>query len=178
SANEELQTSKEELQSVNEELETVNTELNAKVDELDGVNSDLQNLLQSTQIATIFLDSDLRISRFTATANEIFRLIDSDIGRPITDIAACFELAGLEQEIRSVLRTLIPREHRVRLVDREGWYLMRITPYRTIEHVIQGVVMTFVEVTELERSREQGAMLAAIVRSTRDAVFTKDVNGK
>jgi two-component system CheB/CheR fusion protein len=173
SANEELQTSKEELQSVNEELETVNAELGAKVEELDTVNSDLQNLLQSSHIATVFLSHDLRINRFTVAATDIFRLIESDVGRPITDITARIADQGLEAEFRQVLRTLVPRERQVRLLDREGCYLMRVSPYRTLNHVIEGVVVTFVDVTEMERSRAQAAQVAAVVNSTSDAVFTK-----
>src|SRR5262245_56666269 len=117
SANEELQTSKEELQSVNEELETVNAELGAKVEELDATNSDLQNLLQASHIATIFLSHELRINRFTAAATDIFRLIETDIGRPIADITARIADQGLEADFRLVLRTLVPRERQVRLLE-------------------------------------------------------------
>ena len=178
SANEELQTSKEELQSVNEELETVNAELRSKFEELDGVNSDLQNLLQSTQIATVFLDNSLRIKKFTAAATEVFRLIDTDLGRPITDITPRFLHTDLEQDIRTVLRKLAPSEHKVQLIDHGGWCLMRISPYRTLDHVIQGVVMTFVDVTELEDSRARTAQLATVVSSTPDAIFTTTLEGQ
>ena len=107
SANEELQTSKEELQSVNEELETINAELSKKVEELDWVNSDLQNLLQSTRIPTLFLDNHLRIKRFTQAATSVFRLIESDVGRPITDIAPSF-VEDLIADFKQTLRTASP----------------------------------------------------------------------
>jgi two-component system CheB/CheR fusion protein len=149
SANEELQTSKEELQSVNEELETINAELKKKIDELDRLNSDLLNLFQSTQIATIFVDRDLRIKKFTPAATEVFRLIESDAGRLIADIAPRFVVSGdLLADVRSVLRTLAVKERQVRLVDEEAWYILRILPYRTVDNVIDGVVMTFVDITD------------------------------
>ena len=113
STNEELETSKEELQSFNEELETVNAELNRKVAELDSTNSDLQNLLNSTQIATVFLDMELHIKNFTPAAGSLFRLIPGDIGRPITDLAAQFAGASLGEEVREVLRTLETREQQI-----------------------------------------------------------------
>ena len=113
STNEELETSKEELQSFNEELETVNAELNRKVAELDSTNSDLQNLLNSTQIATVFLDMELHIKNFTPAAGSLFRLIPGDIGRPITDLAVQFVGAGLGEEVREVLRTLETRERQI-----------------------------------------------------------------
>lgn len=178
SANEELQTSKEELQSVNEELGTVNAELSEKVEELDTSNGDLQNLLQSTQIPTLFLSRELRINKFTAAATEVFRLIETDVGRPIGDITPRFADGELEPEIKKVLRTLATREKKVRLVEREGWYLMRISPYRTVHQVIDGVVVTFVDVTELERSRDQAARLAAIVTSSSDAIYALSADGR
>ncbi len=113
STNEELETSKEELQSFNEELETVNAELNRKVAELDSANSDLQNLLNSTQIATVFLDLEMQIKNFTPAAASLFRLIPGDIGRPITDLAVQFAGASLGEEIREVLSTLETRERQI-----------------------------------------------------------------
>jgi two-component system CheB/CheR fusion protein len=178
SANEELQTSKEELQSVNEELETINAELKKKIDELDRANSDLLNLFQSTQIATIFVDRDLRIKKFTPAATEVFRLIDSDAGRLIADIAPRFVVGGdLLADVRSVLRTLSVKERQVRLVDEEAWYILRILPYRTVDNVIDGVVMTFVDITELRRTQEQRAHLARIVESSQDAILGKTLDG-
>ncbi len=154
STNEELETSKEELQSFNEELETVNSELNRKVAELDHSNSDLQNLLDSTHIATIFLDRDLHIKNFTPAIESVFRLISSDIGRPITDLAAQFAELNLVEDIKEVLGTLSPRE--LELTGVQGrHYLMRILPYRTIHHVIDGVVITFVDVTQLKEAEQR-----------------------
>ena len=147
STNEELETSKEELQSFNEELETVNAELNRKVAELDSANSDLQNLLNSTQIATIFLDLELHIKNFTPAAGAVFRLIPGDIGRPITDLAAQFAESDLGEDIREVLRTLEMRERQL-TAPRGQHYQMRILPYRTVNNVIEGVVITFLDVTQ------------------------------
>ncbi len=152
SANEELQTSKEELQSVNEELETVNSELKKKLDELGRANSDLQNLFQSTRIATVFVDRELRIKKFTPAALEVFRLIDSDAGRPIADIAPRFAGVDLVADIREVLRTLSPRERQVRTEEEEAWYLLRILPYRTLDDVIDGVVLTFLDIGDAQAS--------------------------
>jgi two-component system CheB/CheR fusion protein len=178
SANEELQTSKEELQSVNEELETINAELKKKIDELDRANSDLINLFESTQIATLFIDRDLRIKKFTPAATDVFRLIDSDIGRLIADIAPRFTIGGdLVADIRNVLRTLSVRERQVRLVEEDAWYILRILPYRTVDNVIDGVVMTFVDITELRRVQEQRAQLARIVESSQDAILGKTLEG-
>jgi two-component system CheB/CheR fusion protein len=178
STNEELQTSKEELQSVNEELETINAELKKKIDELDRASSDLLNLFQSTQIATIFVDRELRIKKFTPAATDVFRLIDSDVGRLIADIAPRFTVGGdLLADIRQVLRTLSPRERHVRLVDEEAWYILRILPYRTVDNLIDGVVMTFVDVTELRWVQEQNAQLARIVEFSQDAILGKTLDG-
>jgi two-component system, chemotaxis family, CheB/CheR fusion protein len=177
SANEELQTSKEELQSVNEELETINTELKKKVEELDGLNSDLVNLFQSTRIATVFMDRDLRIKKFTPAATEVFRLIEEDVGRSIADIAPRFAADGLITDIKAVLRTLAAREWQVRLIDEDAWYILRILPYRTLDNVIDGVVLTFVDITELRRAQEQRDQLARIVESSQDAILSKTLDG-
>lgn len=177
STNEELQTSKEEMQSVNEELETINSELNQKVEELDLVNSDLQNLLQSTQIPTLFLDNALRIKRFTDAATAVFRLIPTDAGRAITDIVQRFE-GDLVHDLREVLRTLAPRERRVRLADGSATYLMRTLPYRRVDNVIDGLVVAFLDVTRLEEALEHNARLAAIVESSQDAIVGRSLEGK
>jgi two-component system CheB/CheR fusion protein len=177
SANEELQTSKEELQSVNEELETINAELKKKIEELDRANSDLVNLFESTQIATLFIDRDLRIEKFTPAATDLFRLIDSDTGRLITDIAPRFPAGDLLADIKAVLRTLSVRERQVRLEDADAWYMLRVLPYRTMDNVIDGVVITFVEITELKRAQEGSARLAAIVESSTDAIIGKTLDG-
>jgi two-component system CheB/CheR fusion protein len=176
SANEELQTSKEELQSVNEELETVNSELKKKVDELDRANSDLQNLFQSTRIATVFIDRELRIKKFTPAAVEVFRLIDGDIGRPVTDVAPRFSHGGLLGDIQQVMRTLSTREQQVFVEDGPAWYLLRILPYRTVEDVIDGVVLTFLDITELKGAEQVREKLAAIVDSSQDGIIGKTLD--
>jgi two-component system CheB/CheR fusion protein len=176
SANEELQTSKEELQSVNEELETINAELNKKVEELDLVNSDLHNLLQSTQIPTLFVDNHLRIKRFTEAATHIFRFIDADVGRPITDMAARFE-GDIVADLREVLRTLTARERQVALTDHSAVYLMRVLPYRRIDNLIDGLVVTFMDVTVLNRALSQHSRLAGIVESSQDAIVGRAFDG-
>jgi two-component system CheB/CheR fusion protein len=177
SANEELQTSKEELQSVNEELETVNAELKKKLEELDGANGDLQNLLRSTRIATVFVDRELRIKKFTPAAVEIFRLIDGDIGRPIADIVPRFSGGDLAGDIREVLRTLAPRERQVFIEEGEAWYLLRVLPYRTVEDAIDGVVLTFLDITALKQAEAEREKLAAIVDSTQDGIIGKTLDG-
>ncbi len=156
STNEELQTSKEEMQSINEELQTINAEMMAKNDLLSNLNSDLQNLLDSTQIATIFLDENLRIKNFTPGMADIFSLRESDRGRPLTEIVSLLDYDGLQRDVAKVLRELTVMEHELQLQDRGSTFVMRIRPYRSIERVIGGVVITFVDVTErknAERAR-------------------------
>jgi two-component system CheB/CheR fusion protein len=172
SSNEELQTSQEELQSVNEELNTLNTELSRKVDELELLYGDLQNLFQSTQIATIFLDRDARIARFTPAATTLFHLVDGDVGRPLGDFAARFDVEDLSGEIRRVLEKLESVERTVRLVGAERWFLLRVNPYRTPSNVIAGVVVSFIEVTRLKETeaalQRAVAELEEAERSLRD----------
>jgi two-component system CheB/CheR fusion protein len=146
SANEELETSKEELQSVNEELQTVNAELAHRVNDLARANSDLRNLLESTQIATVFLDNDLRVRRFTPAATDIFHLLESDVGRPIEHLGSRVSYPELSEDVRKVLARLgtVERE----LVSREGGhYIARVHPYRSVDNFIAGAVLTFVDVT-------------------------------
>jgi two-component system CheB/CheR fusion protein len=154
SANEELQTSKEELQSLNEELETVNAELEQKVEELGAANSDLQNLFASTEIATIFLDRDLKVARFTPAVTALFRLLESDVGRPIDDFAPRFVGQDVVADAREVLRSLTPIERQVGAAEGASWFILRVAPYRTVENVIAGVVVTFVDISQLKRSEE------------------------
>ena len=150
STNEELTTSKEELQSMNEELVTVNTELQTKIDELAGANNDMQNLLNNIEIATIFLDNDLNVRRFTPQATKIVNLISSDLGRPITHIVSNLKYEALVDDINTVIQTLIFKEAQVQTGD-GCWYLMRIMPYRTLDNIIGGVVVTFTEITSVKR---------------------------
>lgn len=151
STNEEMVTSKEELQSLNEELTTLNTELQSKNEELTETNNDMKNLLNSTQIPTIFLDNNLNIKRFTPYATKIASLIQSDIGRPITDIMLNIQYKNLIQDVKEVLQTLVFKEAQVQS-ENGSWYLMRIIPYRTSENVIKGVVITFSDVTEFKNT--------------------------
>jgi len=150
STNEELTTSKEELQSMNEELHTVNNELQARLDELSHTNNDMKNLLDSTDIATLFLDSSLCVRRFTAETSKITKLIPGDVGRPITDIASTLLYPELTEDSREVLRTLAKVEKQV--VTQDGkWYVARILPYRTFENMIDGVVITFTDISALKK---------------------------
>ena len=148
STNEELETSKEELQSVNEELATVNTELLTRVADLSRANNDMNNLLAGTGIGTVFVDFQLRILRFTPAASQIINLILSDVGRPVAHIAS--NLAGYDSlvaDVLAVLDTLVPKEVDVQTTEGR-WFRMRILPYRTLDNVIEGAVITFVDITE------------------------------
>lgn len=182
STNEELETSKEELQSTNEELITVNTELQNKVDELSQANSDISNLLGSTQIGTIFLDTNLNIKRFTPAVINIFNLIQTDLDRPISDITSKIKYEQINKDSQEVLDTLIVKEAEVQDTD-NNWYAMRISPYRTIENIIDGVVITFVDITKIKRAemtlRESRAnqRLAAVVKDSNDAITVQDFEG-
>ncbi|TSA47854.1 MAG: chemotaxis protein CheB, partial [Deltaproteobacteria bacterium] len=150
STNEELTTSKEEMQSMNEELQTVNNELQAKVDDLSLTRNDMKNLLDSTDIATLFLDDALHVRRFTSRTSKIIKLIPGDAGRPVTDIASDLLYPELTTDAREVLRSLIPIEKPVAASDGR-WFLMRIMPYRTLENRIDGVVITFTDITVSKR---------------------------
>lgn len=184
STNEELETSREELQSVNEELSTVNTELQNKLMDLTRLNNDMNNLLAGTGIATIFVDHQLRIMRFTPMATAIINLIPSDEGRPVAHIVSnLLDYNQLIGDIQSVLKTLIP--HSVEVLTRSNkWYLMRILPYRTLTNVIEGAVLTFVDVTEIRAVREQLdnanklLPLVNLVLHSHDAITVIDVTGR
>ncbi len=153
SANEELETSREELQSMNEELTTLNSELQGKIDLLSQAENDVKILLDNTRIGIIFLDNDLRIQRFTSEAKKIFNLIPGDIGRPLHDIRSNLRYDDIERDAREVLEILRSDEKEIRSED-EKWYLMRIIPNRSAENVINGLVLTFTDVTEMKRSAE------------------------
>jgi two-component system CheB/CheR fusion protein len=147
SSNEELTSSKEEMQSLNEELQTVNAELQSKVDDFTRVNNDMKNLLNSTDIATLFLDKDLNIRRYTNQATKIFKLIKSDIGRPFTDQVSDLVYPGLATDALEVLSTLIFIQKEIPTKDGR-WFLVRIMPYRTFDDIIDGLVITFFNITD------------------------------
>ena len=177
SGNEELETGREEMQSLNEELATVNAELRAKVDDLADAQSDLQNLLNSTDTATIFLDADLNIKRFTPAARAVANLIASDVGRPLSDIASKLEGPPLMDDAREVLHSLISRSREIR--SQEGtWYLMRALPYRTVTNTIGGVILTFSDVTAIKQAeavlREAQAYFESIVQTVREPLVILD----
>ena len=159
SANEELTTSKEEMQSLNEELHTLNAELQSKLDELSSASNDMRNLLNSTDIAILFLDKSLKIRRFTPQTAQIIKLIQSDIGRPITDLVATVKFPELITDVREVIRTLVSREKQLMSRDKR-WFHMRIIPYRTVDDKIDGVVITFSDITKAKtleaRLRKEG----------------------
>ncbi len=171
SSNEELETSKEEMQSINEELQVVNAEVNSKNETLTRLNSDLRNLMESTQIATLFLDEGLRIGNYTPAMTELFHLRDGDRGRPITDISARINYPELKQDVADVLRHLRIVERVLLGTDNEPSYLLRMRPYRTVDNVIEGVVLTCVDVSQSLRHEVERGHLAAIVDSSRDAII-------
>jgi chemotaxis protein methyltransferase CheR/two-component system CheB/CheR fusion protein len=150
STNEELTTSKEEMQSMNEELQTVNAELNAKMTDLAWVNNDMNNLLNSMEIATVFLDNALKIRRFTSHAVDLFKLIPTDVGRSLSDIVTHLDYPQLHQDAAGVLNTLVFSEKQVKRHD-GSWFKIRIMPYRTQDNVIDGVVITFIDISETKK---------------------------
>ena len=184
STNEELETSREELQSVNEELATVNAELQQKVFDLSQSMDDMNNLLAGTDIGTIFLDSELLIKRFTPAVTKVFNLIASDVGRPITHISSTMVgYDSLVQDIQTVLNTLIPKE--IEIQTQSGvWYITRIRPYRTMNNVIEGAVITFFDITEIKKARkainesEIIHHLAVVAKDSSDAVIARDLDGR
>jgi two-component system CheB/CheR fusion protein len=160
STNEELETSKEELQSVNEELQTVNAELHSKVEELDRAHSDLRNVFDSTQIATVFLDNNLAVRSFTRAVTSIFNLISSDRGRPLTDIVSHLaEGNDLRRDILTVIETGRPLERNVKRADGSAHYIMRIVPYQAHNRFIDGALLTFIDVTRIVEAEEHQRML-------------------
>ncbi len=164
SANEELTTSKEEMQSLNEELQTVNAELQAKLDELSAADNDMKNLLNSTDIATVFLDNELRVRRFTLQAKTIIKFIAGDLGRPITDLASDLLYPALVADATEVLRTLAFVERSITTEDGR-WFTVRIMPYRTMDDRINGLVITFANITGAKKvETELREKLAALAR--------------
>jgi two-component system CheB/CheR fusion protein len=159
SANEELNSSKEELQSLNEELETLNSELQDKNLELTRNYHDMKNILDNTEIPIVFLDGRLRIKRFTSHIGKVLNLRESDVGRPVTDLVTRLaSYAGLFKDVKEVLDTLTPKEVETQSEDGE-WYLLKIRPYRTADNVIDGAVLTFLNIQELKRAREELASI-------------------
>jgi two-component system CheB/CheR fusion protein len=184
SANEEMQSTNEELQSLNEELYTLNGELNTKVVDLSRVNNDMNNLLSGTGIATVFVDHDLRILRFTPTAAQIINLVESDVGRKVGHIVSnLVDYKDLLSDVQAVLDTLVPKDAQVQTTA-GAWYTMRIRPYRTQDHVIEGAVLTFVDISEmkaikdaLEKSNRLSRM-AVVVMDAHDAITVQDLEGR
>jgi two-component system CheB/CheR fusion protein len=179
STNEELETAKEELQSLNEELTTVNAELESRIEELAKTNDDLRNFLDSAEPATIFLDTALRIRRFTPRATEIVNLIDSDVGRPIAHIVTNLKHDRLVEDAEAVLRTLQSSE--IEAQSKDGrWYAMRILPYRTLLNVVEGVVVALTDVTERRLAAdalgEARAFAESIVDAVRESLIVLDAN--
>jgi two-component system CheB/CheR fusion protein len=181
STNEELATSREELQSTNEELVTVNSELQDKIEALLQANSDINNLLASTDIGTIFLDNDLKIKRFTPAMTNFFNLIEADIGRPISDITSKIPLVSISQEVRTVLKDLQKKEFEIQ-TENGNWYSMHILPYRTIENTIDGVVITFIDITRRKKAEQLGEAAKiyaeSIVDTVREPLVVLDENLK
>lgn len=183
STNEELETSKEELQSVNEELATVNAELQTKVMYLSRANNDMNNLLAGTGIGTVFVDFQLCILRFTPAASKIINLIQSDIGRPVSHfVSNLISYTALAADIKAVLDTLVPKEIEVQTT--EGvWFNMRIQPYRTLDNVIEGAVISFININDRKRIETELAAannvlrLAVVVRDAHDAITVQDLDG-
>lgn len=173
STNEELTSSKEEMQSLNEELQTVNTELQSKVDDFSRVNNDMKNLLNSTDIATLFLDKELNIRRFTNEATKIFKLIKSDIGRPLTDLVSDLDYADLSIDALKVLETLVFVEKQIPARDGR-WFSVRVMPYRTFDDRIDGLVITFINNSDLKKMetelQEKEWMHRLILNSSSDII--------
>jgi two-component system CheB/CheR fusion protein len=177
SSNEELETSKEELQSVNEELATVNNELQTKVGELSQTNNDMINLMAGTGVGTIFVGHRLNILRFTPAATQVINLIPTDVGRPVGHIVSnLLNYNHLVEDVQGVLDSLAIKEVEVQSKSL-AWYLLRIRPYRTQENVIEGAVITFVDITETRRLR-QAERLAVVVRDASDAITLQDLEGR
>jgi two-component system CheB/CheR fusion protein len=181
STNEELTTSKEEMQSLNEELQTVNAELQSKVEDFSRVNNDMKNLLNSTDIATLFLDKDLNIRRYTNQATKIFKLIKSDIGRPFTDLVSDLTYPEISDDALEVLRTLVFIQKQIPAKD-ERWFSIRIMPYRTFDDRIDGLVITFINLSDLKqvelRLNETEQMNRSILNSSSLAILKLSPDGK
>lgn len=176
SSTEELETSKEEMQSLNEELNTVNSELQNKVEALSQSHDDMQNLLNATDIATIFLDNTLKIKRFTRPATQLIKLIDTDVGRPLEDLVSTLHYKDLIDDAKLVLQTLVFKTKEVQSTD-GNWYSLRILPYRTAENMINGLVITFIDINRVKRAEktvQDADMARAIVETVRHPLLVLD----
>ena len=176
STNEELETSTEEMQSLNEELTTANSELQSKLEELSQANDDMQNLLNSTKIATVFLDNELKIKRFTMQAKDLVMVREEDLGRPITELVTKLQNEDLGADCRSVLKTLVFKESEVSVSD-GGIYLMRIMPYRTATNAVDGLVLTFVDISRLKKVQSDLRHMSEVFKDGGDPVFIVNLQG-
>lgn len=179
---EELETSKEELQSINEELTTVNYELKMKVDETAKANDDLHNFLSATEIATVFIDRSMRIKRYSKAFTRLFNIIATDVSRPILDITCRLDYRDLHRDIEQVFDTLQPQEREIRNPEDGAWYIARLLPYRTAEDRIEGLVLSFIDISRRkaaeEKLRTSDQRMRLITASTRDyAIATIDMDG-
>ncbi|HEY3296613.1 MAG TPA: chemotaxis protein CheB [bacterium] len=177
STNEELETSTEELQSVNEELMTVNVELETNLESLTRANNDLNNLLVSTDIGTIFLDDALCVERFTPAAARFVNLIPGDVGRPIAHLVANLENTTLVEDARAVIDTLKVCERELRTTEGR-WCLVRVLPYRTVENVVQGAVISFIDITEQKRTQERLQVLTRAIEQSPSIVMITNLQGE
>jgi len=176
STNEELETTKEELQSINEELMTVNAELENKIEQLSRANNDLNNLLASIGVAIIFLDMDLNIQRFNPSAATLINLIESDVGRPITHIVTNFEYESFAENAEYVLDTLEMIEEEVETVNNR-WFVMRMRPYRTVNNIIAGVIITFAEITNQKQVQQELSVLNDVIEEAYTVVIVTGPDG-
>jgi two-component system CheB/CheR fusion protein len=181
SSNEELETAKEEMQSVNEEVQTINSEMASKNEQLTTLNSDLKNLLESTEIATLFLDGQLRVKSFTPAVTDIFHLRDGDVGRPVTEIVSLLDYSEMQRDVKTVLRKLTPIEREVKLKETGATFVLRVRPYRTVENVIEGVVLTFVDISARHAAdqalRQSEAQFHALAESIPQLAWIMDGEG-
>ncbi|MBF0380004.1 MAG: PAS domain-containing protein [Magnetococcales bacterium] len=175
SANEELETSKEEGQSINEELTTVNSEYQEKINELSKANDDMANYMASTDVGVVFLDLDLNVRRFTPRISEFINLIPSDIGRPLSHIVTNLLYESISNDASKVLEDLVPIEVEVQTKSWQ-WLNMRVKPYRTLENVIDGVVITFMDITSIKKQKRLNR-LAVVVQDSYDAITVQDLSG-
>jgi two-component system CheB/CheR fusion protein len=173
STNEELESSKEELQSLNEELQTVNAELQSKVEELSAARDDMRNLLNSTAIATIFVDNAMRVRRFTTEAEKIVNLIHSDVGRPLRHVVSNLTYGDMIDDLSQVLKTLVPKSAEVRTIDGK-WFNMRIVPYRTMDNRIDGAVLTFIDIA---MQKQDLFKMSKVFSDGTDPIIIEDLSG-